>query len=186
MTTYLYIFRHGQTDWNKQGLLQGHSDIPLNETGIAQAKALASKFSSIQIDHIYSSDLIRAKDTAKFVFNEREMFFYPELREISCGDYEGVHRDHIGEDIIATILNNEEFKFPNGESKSAHFLRLKNILLKIHSLHAGKKIAVSTHGGSMARILESCPTYDTTTYIDNCALALVTITEDQFVFHHFL
>lgn len=184
--TQFYIFRHGQTDWNKEGKLQGHSDIPLNQTGCEQAKGLYLKFQDIQIDHIYSSDLGRALETAKFAFgNSSKILKTKNLREIACGDYEGIHRESLGEDIIAKVLSGEPFTFPGGESTAEHFERVRDELLRIHKEHTGEKIAVSTHGGSMVRILESCPTF-TNVYIENCALALISTDGLSFEFHHFL
>lgn len=186
MRTQFYIFRHGQTDWNKEGRLQGHSDIPLNETGCTQAQGLFDKFQNIQVDYIYSSDLSRALETAKFAFGrDAKIHLSKNLREISCGDYEGIHRDSLGEDIISKILSGAPFVFPGGESTALHFERIKNELLNIEQKHKGASIAISTHGGSMVRILESCPTF-TNVYIDNCALALVSTDGLNFEFHHFL
>ncbi|MEK1831722.1 histidine phosphatase family protein [Priestia megaterium] len=61
----LYLIRHGQTDWNKNKLIQGHADIPLNEAGKQQAKRVAERFRDIHIDVIYTSDLLRAQETAR-------------------------------------------------------------------------------------------------------------------------
>jgi uncharacterized phosphatase len=52
----LYLIRHGQTDWNKNKLIQGHADIPLNEAGRQQAKRVAERFRDIHIDVVYTSD----------------------------------------------------------------------------------------------------------------------------------
>ncbi|WP_371803019.1 histidine phosphatase family protein [Candidatus Lokiarchaeum ossiferum] len=63
----IYLIRHGETDWNKQGKIQGHMDIALNQKGRLQAKILASKFKNIKIDRIYTSDLLRASQTAEII-----------------------------------------------------------------------------------------------------------------------
>jgi broad specificity phosphatase PhoE len=62
--------RHGATDWNRQGLFQGRTDIPLNDDGIAQAHAAARCLLSVPLDHIVSSPLIRAVKTAEVVAAE--------------------------------------------------------------------------------------------------------------------
>ena len=65
----IYITRHGQTDYNAKELMQGQIDIPLNETGIAQAKATRKKVEDVKFDAVYSSPLDRAKTTASIVGN---------------------------------------------------------------------------------------------------------------------
>jgi uncharacterized phosphatase len=62
-----YFIRHGETDWNRKGIYQGPHDIPLNETGIAQAKEAAVKLASLDIDAIVTSPLSRALSTAKII-----------------------------------------------------------------------------------------------------------------------
>jgi len=66
------MFRHGETDWNKQRKWQGHSDIPLNASGHSQTKKLAEILGDEPIDHIFSSDLSRAVQTAKAVSKIRK------------------------------------------------------------------------------------------------------------------
>ena len=63
----IYLIRHGQTDWNIVHRIQGHLDIPLNDTGRAEVKARAKQLESLRIDQIISSDLSRAKETAHII-----------------------------------------------------------------------------------------------------------------------
>ncbi|MGA7262389.1 MAG: histidine phosphatase family protein, partial [Stellaceae bacterium] len=63
----LFLFRHGETDWNREGRLQGHTDTPLNATGLAQAQALAESLRPHRLDVVVSSDLARAQTTARIV-----------------------------------------------------------------------------------------------------------------------
>jgi probable phosphoglycerate mutase len=67
LTRSFYFLRHGETDWNKQGLMQGHTDIPLNETGRLQARAAVEALSRLPIDRIVASPLVRAYETAEIV-----------------------------------------------------------------------------------------------------------------------
>jgi probable phosphoglycerate mutase len=63
----IYLVRHGETDWNKLKIWQGNSDIPLNETGRAQANAIAKRLETVEIEAIYSSPLSRAFETARII-----------------------------------------------------------------------------------------------------------------------
>ena len=64
---FLYIVRHGTTDWNQSGRIQGHLDIPLNETGRAQARLASIRLATVCATALYSSDLLRAYETAQII-----------------------------------------------------------------------------------------------------------------------
>ncbi|HNR00235.1 MAG TPA: histidine phosphatase family protein, partial [Trueperaceae bacterium] len=85
----LWLIRHGETEWNRQGRIQGHSDNPLNDLGRAQARALGGRLAVVRFDRIYSSDLGRAIETARLVFPDRAIETDVRLREVSAGVLEG-------------------------------------------------------------------------------------------------
>lgn len=86
----IYIARHGQTDWNIQHKAQGHSDIPLNATGRAQAEELRDNIKDIQFTAVYASPLKRAAETAQIATDGRYDIIYDDrLMERSFGDFEG-------------------------------------------------------------------------------------------------
>ena len=87
-----YFLRHGQTDWNVAGRFQGHTDIPLNEAGLAQARAAAEALAACRIDLIVASPLIRARKTAEIVAEQlqRPLLFDDELKERHFGSLEGL------------------------------------------------------------------------------------------------
>lgn len=87
----LYIIRHGQTDWNVQGRIQGRQDIPLNAAGRSQAQMLAKGMEKRPVTAIYSSPQLRAMETAKALAGNQgvEVIPLPELVEIGYGDWEG-------------------------------------------------------------------------------------------------
>ena len=86
-----WFLRHGETDWNAQGISQGNVDIPLNATGIAQARAAAQTLRNRGIATIVSSPLSRARVTAEFVGKARDLPIEidPDLREVAVGVHEG-------------------------------------------------------------------------------------------------
>jgi len=86
-----WFLRHGETDWNAQGLSQGNADIPLNPTGLAQARAAALQLRNRGIASIMSSPLSRARVTAEIVGEVLNLpvVIDPDLREVSWGIHEG-------------------------------------------------------------------------------------------------
>ena len=87
----IYLIRHGETDWNKEGRLQGQADMALNEEGIRQAKVAAERLSGLFFDRIYCSPLCRALVTAEIIKGDREIPLAEDRRllEIGFGRYEG-------------------------------------------------------------------------------------------------
>ena len=89
--TPFWYLRHGETEWNRQGLSQGNVDIPLNELGLAQARAAAERLRGRGITSIIASPLSRARVTAEIVAEALglDVAIEPELREVSWGVHEG-------------------------------------------------------------------------------------------------
>lgn len=86
----LYIVRHGKTDWNIMGLLQGQTNIELNEEGINDARKLSKEINLNEIDLCISSSLERAKQTAEILTNNKIKIIYDDMIvERGFGDYEG-------------------------------------------------------------------------------------------------
>ena len=104
-----YVVRHGQTDWNAKGRIQGKTDIELNEIGIEQANKLKELIKDYNIDLIISSPLKRARKTAE-VINEAvkcNIIFEESLKERGYGIFEGMIRKEINDELInSDILNN--------------------------------------------------------------------------------
>jgi len=142
MTSLLFV-RHGETDWNAEGRLQGHTDRPLNDDGRRQAEALADRLAGEDaVDAIYASDLSRARETAEIV-GERlglTVVIDPDLREKNWGNWEGLTGDE-----RASV----EFV---GESTEAHRERVLRAVRRIAERHPDQRIVVVTHGGSLRRI----------------------------------
>ena len=142
MTTLLLV-RHGETDWNADGRLQGQTDRPLSEFGRRQARKLADELADEELEAIYSSDLARARETAEIVGERLELAVAldPDLREKDWGTWEGL-----------TAVERDRVEFV-GESTEAHQERTLRALRRISERHPGDgRVLVVTHGGSMRRV----------------------------------
>ena len=89
--TCLHLVRHGETDWNVQGRWQGQADVALNARGLAQARQSAEMLAHLPLEAIYSSDLVRAAETARTIAraNPAPLVLEPRLREIHQGEWQG-------------------------------------------------------------------------------------------------
>jgi broad specificity phosphatase PhoE len=141
--TTLLLVRHGETDWNADGRLQGQTDRPLSDFGRRQARQLAEELAGETLEAIYSSDLVRARETAEIV-GERiglAVALDPDLREKDWGNWEGL-----------TAVERDRVEFV-GEPTEAHLERTLRALRRISQHHPGdRRVLVVTHGGSMRRV----------------------------------
>jgi probable phosphoglycerate mutase len=140
--TTLLLVRHGETDWNAVGRLQGHTDRPLSDYGRRQARQLADELAAEELEAIYASDLARARETAEIV-GERlglPVVLDADLREKDWGTWEGL-----------TPVERDRVEFL-GESTEAHQKRILRALERIAERHPGGRVLVVTHGGSMRRV----------------------------------
>lgn len=165
MPQKIYIVRHGETDYNLERRMQGWLDIPLNAKGLSQAKIAALKLQEITLDFVYSSDLIRAHETAKTitVLNKKEIIVTKSLRERDMGVFSGwkwevdkdVDKQKLWEDHDKS-LKTEDFNWKDhkGESIMEHYSRVGSHLDHIHNVHKDKSVLLVTHGGTINRMLE--------------------------------
>src|SRR5438270_2561443 len=93
----LIFIRHGASTWNGEGRIQGQLDPPLSDAGKQQVERLVNRFQGSEVSAIYSSDLARARETAKPLGKALglELQLSPELREVALGEWEGLMRDEI-------------------------------------------------------------------------------------------
>lgn len=140
MKTKLTIVRHGETDWNAAGKIQGHTDIPLNEKGRGQAHALAEKFAKIPFTRCYSSDLKRASETAQIIYSPHQLPVLTDhrLRERYFASWEGKQGS-----ILTPIF--QEAK--DIEQDAAVSQRLWEILHEAATTHKSEHILIVSHGG---------------------------------------
>ena len=122
MECLLFLFRHGETDWNREGRLQGHTDTPLNATGLAQAEALVDRLRPHGLDAVVSSDLARAWTTGRIVAEGLgvPLILEPGLREAQIGEAEGLFwpevKSRFGEALTERWFTEDDAAFPGGET----------------------------------------------------------------------
>lgn len=167
MKKVIYVFRHGETDANIEHRMQGWLDTPLNSNGVAQACALAHKLADVKFDHVYSSPLSRALDTARAVVGDQHIILNNDLREWNMGEFCGhivrltdspadTPIDMSGDIIYAplALLSNDDYVPPNGESYNMFVVRVRDALLDIVKNSDGKTIAIATHTGVAKNIIK--------------------------------
>lgn len=138
----IYIVRHGQTDWNKEGRYQGRVDIELNESGIKQAKQISEELKNIKFDKIFSSPLKRTYKTAQIIRDEN-IIKDERLIERCNGLLEGRLKSEIREKFDFNDENNEL----EIESITTFRNRINDFFNEITNHYKGKDILVVTHAG---------------------------------------
>ncbi|MHC4957868.1 MAG: histidine phosphatase family protein [Planctomycetota bacterium] len=152
----LYLIRHGITDWNEAGRAQGHTDIPLNERGRAQARALATRLASHEIHAIYASDLSRASETASIVGEAvgTTPIPAPEFRELNIGELEGADWTEVPTDFGTLLGRVAAGKVPEGgETFDAFLGRISLGLERLFEAHAEETVAIVSHGGTLKTMI---------------------------------
>jgi len=156
--TELWLVRHGQTDWNLANIVQGHSDIPLYDTGLTQARELAEKLSGTHFDALYCSDLLRARQTADILAESLnlEVVIEPRIREIRQGVWEGYSIPEI------LLMFPEEFRRKNenplvpaaegAESVAEVVRRMVGVANELRERHMGQRLLLVTHGFAIAAL----------------------------------
>lgn len=147
-----YFVRHGQTDWNRENKIMGHIDIPLNEVGIKQAQIVAKNITHIEISHIVSSPLKRAKQTAEIIAAalNKPITVIDELTQNALGILEGRHKAEL---LYGTAIGNliEHWKMGGDIEGAEHWSDfVSRIAVGLNSALAinfnEKPILIVTHG----------------------------------------
>ncbi|WP_426980920.1 histidine phosphatase family protein [Bacillus pseudomycoides] len=152
MTT-LDIIRHGSTHWNKEGRAQGNSNIPLDQAGLSEAYKLAERLATENWDLIYSSDLLRAKQTAEAIeknIENIEIYLDPRLREVSGGQIEGTTED----ERISKWGDNWRALDLGIESSDSVKARAIPFIEEITYKYPNKNILIVSHGSFIKHLLK--------------------------------
>ena len=160
----MYLIRHGETEWNVEGRMQGHADSPLTQKGLEQARRRAESLKHIQFTAFYSSDLLRAKRTAEIIALDhqlavtttellRKRHFGPnEGRLVS--EYDAELRELLDKRLELTDTELDTYELYEGyetdEKVAARFITL---LRELAIAYSGKTIALVTHGGALRVLL---------------------------------
>ncbi len=163
--TELLLVRHGETDWNRDGRFQGHADPPLNEAGREQAHELARRLEDVHFDVVYTSDLRRAVETAEIIAAGRDMPLTadPGLREIDVGSWSGLTREEIEERFPGSSEH-------DGESREVHLERVLRTVERIADAHAGERVLIVSHGGSLRTLRRHALRVDSVPPIEHCVV----------------
>jgi probable phosphoglycerate mutase len=150
--TTLIVIRHGETEWNREKRMQGTTDTQLSDIGRLQAQALGRRLAARPFGALYSSDLSRARDTARAIAEHRgiEVVTDPRLQERRFGIFEGL----LAAEIIARYpeeharfsSRDPDYEVPGGESATRFTQRCLGCLAEIAGRHSGGEVVVVTHG----------------------------------------
>jgi broad specificity phosphatase PhoE len=155
----LYLIRHGEVEDAAAGKLLGFTDPALSDHGLEQARRLAENLASIQLSAIYSSDLLRARQTADAIAEHRRIKVQPRvaLREINMGEWEdrtiaAVHAE-APERVEQLFTDLALFQYPSGESFANFTARVQGALEQLMVTHQSGEIAIVAHGGVCRAII---------------------------------
>ncbi|HID69819.1 MAG TPA: histidine phosphatase family protein [Desulfobacterales bacterium] len=154
MNKRLVLLRHGNTGY--PGRYIGAKDVPLSSDGFSQIGKLKSIFQNLHFDSIYSSPMIRCRQSGEILFDGQPVFFDDDLKEIDFGRWEGLQFDEIVEDDPELVKEwadwNSNFCFPEGE-------RIDHFIKRVHRAGAriketsGENVLLITHGGVIRTLI---------------------------------
>lgn len=182
MGTY-YLVRHGETDANRTGILQGYMDVPLSQTGRKQAEVMAQALAGVAFAVVYSSDLSRAADTAALISACRAcpLIVDAGIKEINCGMLQGKTFPQVGElwpDVYSALKADPmDAPRPGGESYREFYNRTVSAFDRIVAANPDSVVAVVTHGGVIRNILAHAkgrPVDPGEPAFANCSISIVT------------
>ena len=156
--TEIILIRHGETEWNSQKRMQGHSNSNLSEVGRGQIQALGELMKNVSFDHIYSSDSLRARQTAEAItqYSGHTLQFDQRIREKNLGVFEGLTSTEAKERhpevyrLFKTAGAN--YVIDEGESTQQLLERALEFSEEIRLRHPQERVVMVTHGG-VVRVL---------------------------------
>ena len=156
--TEIILIRHGETEWNSQKRMQGHSNSDLSEVGMGQIQALGELMKNVSFDHIYSSDSLRARQTAEAItqYSGHTLQFDQRIREKNLGVFEGLTSTEAKErhpEIYRLFKTaGANYVIDEGESTQQLLERALEFIEEIRLRHPQERVVMVTHGG-VVRVL---------------------------------
>lgn len=182
----IFLARHGQTEWNGQKRVQGHTDVHLDVVGKAQVEQLAESLRSQGIERIVSSDLRRAAESAEAVSKAVDVpvEYEPRLRERSYGEWEGFSYQEFSKEIAALAKKEKKpadlIAPPGGESFREMSARIKPVVHAI--IGKNRSCLIVGHGGTcslaLCHLMKIPPEIDRKFRFDNACLTEVSFYRD--------
>jgi probable phosphoglycerate mutase len=152
-TTHICLSRHGETDWNRQGILQGWMDVPMNAHGRLQAQQMAHSYRATGFNAVWSSPLVRALETAQIISSNLglpEPCQHTGLKERHFGAIQGIPKEELAElnpaQLEQILRRNPAAQFVGGESMDEFADRVLRAMTDIGASHQGQRVLVVTHG----------------------------------------
>lgn len=186
-----FIVRHGETEWNARGRIQGHTNIGLSATGTHQSRLIAKRLAKIPIDAAYSSDLLRSVDTAREILRERTapLQTTSQLREYHKGVFEGLTNDEARlryPDLhAASLVKDLDFAPSGGESTRQTSIRIASFVARLRQRHIDDNLLIVGHGGSLraafVALMDLPLEANWRFFLTNCSLSVVHIYPDNAV-----
>jgi alpha-ribazole phosphatase len=153
------LVRHGQTNWNLTGRFQGQTDVPLNATGYRQAAAVSRILSTACMQAVYTSDLQRARETARHIAAPLSLTVQvePGMREMAFGQWEGLTYAEIlqrdAKALMAWQKAPQCLAPPHGETLTQVADRVRRALTRLVERHRDHSLVLVAHGGSLRILL---------------------------------
>jgi len=192
--TELIVVRHGETIWNADRRMQGQQDSPLSERGRAQALALGVRFMNDPFDHLYSSDLARAYQTAAAIADRtgHEIKVDTRLRERAFGIFEGLTAAEMAarhpEEYARFRARDPDYALPGGECTREFFARSMACFNDIGGRHTGERVVVVAHGMLLDALYRAARGLDLISARDvdliNASLNVFRFESDRWEVHH--
>lgn len=189
----IYLVRHGETDWNKEGKIQGSEDIPLNAYGVELAEITSEKMKDIPVEVIFSSPLLRARKTAEIMKRDREIpiMIDDRLREMGFGSYEGTLVKKAVEDENNALHNFISapglYQAEDGENFSDVIERARSFIMEVllPAQNQYENVMLTAHGAFIRcflRCIEERPLSEFWGGIPqrNCAVTILELKDDRF------